>query len=758
MHESQSPATRGKASNMALPVWRTPIAVTLHLSALEYAALQPGMRSQDMGQKWQAFFEEPWLYLHRVSGVCVYAIRFAPVDEGFTAVQAFVNDDAQQNPGSVDICFTTAQGHAHYIAVLVHQVIHKGDGVPIPKSLLDAMYAARGSSLEALKAGGRMVGFGTVPDEDTIDRRLLLGPIVGDVVGSSYEAVGQKTTDFELLTQWSKFTDDTVLTCSVAQAVMYGEPFAPAMRRWGRRHLMAGYGQGFELWIHDESMGSYGSSGNGSAMRVAAIGLSAASREEALDLAARSAECTHNHPQGILGAQAIALAVWLAHHGKDKFTLREEVAAFTGYNLNRTLAEIRPSYGWSASCADSVPESILCFLEAEDFEQAIRNAVSLGGDADTMAAMAGAIAAAFWGGVPAELVRRVVPLLSLDVQDAVNSFAYQFPWKPQEKQVTASADTIPTRTTAAVTNAPMRAIASNLETVMQGQAANIRKVVSAWVAGLHILLDDNPGTGKTTLAKALALSVEASFSRVQFTPDLLPSDIVGVSIYDASAQTFRFHDGPVFAHVLLADEINRASPRTQSALLEAMAEAQVTVDGERKKLPQPYLVIATQNPVDQAGTYPLPEAQMDRFGIRLGLGYVSAEDEVGLLEFSLAHHPLQNLRSCAKVEDLLAAREAIATVHVSPELRQYIVALVQATRSHPSVQVGASPRASIALFQLVRALAFFDGEDFVTPDAIQDIAADVLAHRITLAPQARYAGSTGVEIVRSILQSTPVPV
>jgi MoxR-like ATPase len=300
-------------------------------------------------------------------------------------------------------------------------------------------------------------------------------------------------------------------------------------------------------------------------------------------------------------------------------------------------------------------------------------------------------------------------------------------------------------------------ITGNIARIMQGQTASTRMLLAALASGGHVLLEDFPGTGKTTLAKALARSLDARFKRVQFTPDLLPSDILGVSIFSQRDQQFHFHEGPIFTNILLADEINRASPRTQSALLEAMGENQVSVDGERRGLEHLFFVIATQNPVEFRGTYPLPEAQMDRFAMQFALGYVQSAEEVAILTAQERTHPLDGLKSCVALAEVLALRRAVQDVRISPELKRYVVNLVAATRSAPGVQLGASPRASISLMKAAQALAFFDNLAFVTPDQIQEVAVPVIAHRLVMEPQARFSGQTARAVVEEALKKLKVP-
>ena len=297
----------------------------------------------------------------------------------------------------------------------------------------------------------------------------------------------------------------------------------------------------------------------------------------------------------------------------------------------------------------------------------------------------------------------------------------------------------------------------NIATVMKGQSAAIRKMLSAFAGGGHVLLEDYPGTGKTTMAKALALSVDAKFKRIQFTPDLLPSDILGVSVYNQQDQTFHFHEGPIFANIILADEVNRASPRTQSALLEAMAESQVSIDGDLKKLEDLFFVIATQNPVESRGTYPLPEAQMDRFALQFSLGYISPEEEVDVLSDQMQQHPIDSIQSCVSIQEVAQLKQNVNQVRISPEIKRYLVDIVNATRSFPGVQLGASPRASLTLMKIAQALALFDGHEFVTPENIQEMAISVIAHRIVLEPQARFSGKTAEGIAEEILKSIPAP-
>jgi len=294
----------------------------------------------------------------------------------------------------------------------------------------------------------------------------------------------------------------------------------------------------------------------------------------------------------------------------------------------------------------------------------------------------------------------------------------------------------------------------NVETVIVGKREQIELLMVALLCQGHVLIEDVPGTGKTMLARATALSLGISFKRLQCTPDLLPNDITGVSIFNQKTNAFEFRPGPVFVNILLADEINRATPRTQAALLEAMQEQQVTVDGVTRPLPAPFLVLATQNPIEYEGTFPLPEAQLDRFLIRLSLGYPELDDEIQILRNLRKRHPIETVGQVVDGAELLSLRDAITDVHVDESLEQYILAVVRATRSHPDVALGASPRGSLALYKTAQALAALQGRDYVIPDDIKALVPLTLAHRLIVKPESQLRGRTPQTILAEILERT----
>ncbi len=302
-----------------------------------------------------------------------------------------------------------------------------------------------------------------------------------------------------------------------------------------------------------------------------------------------------------------------------------------------------------------------------------------------------------------------------------------------------------------------RRIIDNASHVIVGKTSVIELAVATLIAQGHMLVEDVPGVGKTMLAKSLATSIGCSFKRIQFTPDLLPSDVTGISVYNQQSGEFQFREGPLMSQVVLADEINRATPKTQSALLEAMEEQQITVDGVTHQLQPPFLVMATQNPIEYEGTFPLPEAQLDRFLMRISLGYPSLEEELAIIEGQEQSHPIDSLEAVANSQDIIGLQEAAKSVYVDRLVRQYIVSLTEATRNHREVSLGASPRASLGLFRTSRALALIQDRDYVIPDDIKMLAPGVIAHRIMLSPSARMRGVQSTDVVEDLLTNVPVP-
>lgn len=298
---------------------------------------------------------------------------------------------------------------------------------------------------------------------------------------------------------------------------------------------------------------------------------------------------------------------------------------------------------------------------------------------------------------------------------------------------------------------------NNLNNVIIGKDSTIALTIIAFLSQGHILIEDVPGVGKTMLARSLAKSLGCSFKRIQFTPDMLPSDVTGVSIYNQNTREFEYRPGPLMVQIVLADEINRATPKTQSALLEAMEERQITVDGTTYGLPAPFMVMATQNPIEYEGTFPLPEAQLDRFLMRIDLGYTSLSNEIKILEQQRLVHPIIELEPVLDDEEIIYAQEAIKHVHVSDPVKRYIVEIVRKTREHPEVFLGASPRGSLGLFRAGQARAALDGRDYVLPDDVKFLAPYILPHRVVVGPAARLTDITSEKIVGEILETLPIP-
>ncbi len=300
-------------------------------------------------------------------------------------------------------------------------------------------------------------------------------------------------------------------------------------------------------------------------------------------------------------------------------------------------------------------------------------------------------------------------------------------------------------------------ILDNVERVIIGKARETRFALMTLLCRGHLLIEDVPGTGKTMLARALAASAGCIFQRIQFTPDLLPSDVTGVSVYNQATQTFEFRPGPIMAQVVLTDEINRATPKTQSALLEAMEERQVTVDGITHKVPQPFMVMATQNPIEYEGTFPLPEAQLDRFLMRVHLGYPEPTDEVLIMDAQQQQHPIEDLGQVTNADEVMELQGAVREIYIDPLIKQYIVSLVNSTREHESAYLGASPRGSLALMRTTQAWAMLEGRDFVQPDDVKLLAYSTLGHRVIVSPGARVRNIDSGQIVDECIERVPVP-